>query len=412
MTSLTGFSPNNPIRYLGPNVAITTVVTRNRAPTGADYRQPETGKLYPFSTLWIVGKDPTTGTQGDLWYLAKIVANIAYWMQLSTGSSGPMLSIDVPLGESPIVPDGTGLVSFTSSDGTVSITGSSATPNNHTINFDVNGGQPTTQFIVPLGESPIVPNNVGEVTFTSSLGSINITGSSAAPNNHTINLDLVGGGVGVDSIQVDSATSPGVNPVAPSVVGLVTMHGAAVANHSVPIETRTRALNALNIEAQYATTAAATDATKSGLAHFDSASFTSDANGFISFLPTVQPWTPVLRFGGASTGITYLGQEGNLVVLGKCVMFEYKIVLTNKGSSTGVATISGLPSVATTDVTSVTLTQNCSLPAGTNSYVCVIQAGTGIILAYAQSSTAIIQLQDTNFTNTSVIQGSGCYFIA
>src|SRR5215510_3143843 len=82
MTSLTGLSPNNPSRYLGPAVAINTVVTRNRAPTGADYRMPETGKLYPFNTFWLVGKDPTTGTQGDLWYLSKIEANIAYWIQL------------------------------------------------------------------------------------------------------------------------------------------------------------------------------------------------------------------------------------------------------------------------------------------------------------------------------------------
>lgn len=82
--SLTGLSPNNPLRYLGPNVKIETIVTRNRAPTGADYRMPENGKLYPFGTLWIVGKDPTTGSFGDLWYLSKIVANVGYWIQIGS----------------------------------------------------------------------------------------------------------------------------------------------------------------------------------------------------------------------------------------------------------------------------------------------------------------------------------------
>ena len=63
--SLTGFSPNNPTRYLGPNIALTAIVTRNRAPTGADIKQPNTGKYYSFGTLWLIGKDPTSGTWGD-----------------------------------------------------------------------------------------------------------------------------------------------------------------------------------------------------------------------------------------------------------------------------------------------------------------------------------------------------------
>lgn len=93
MSSLTGLSPNNPSKYLGPNVALAVVVTRDRAPTGADYRQPETGKLYPFNTFWLVGKNPTTGIQGDLWYLSKIVANVAYWIQITFGGNGDLFSL-------------------------------------------------------------------------------------------------------------------------------------------------------------------------------------------------------------------------------------------------------------------------------------------------------------------------------
>ena len=174
MTSLTGLSPNNPLRYEGAAVAVTTIVTRNRAPTGADYRQPETGKLYPFGTLWLIGKDPTTGVQGDLWYLSKIAGNVGYWLELSNGGSGAVL-----------------------------------------------------EFVV------------------------------------------------------DAATAPGVNPVVPS-GGSIDFNGAVVANHSVPVETRTRALNAMNVEVQYSASAAATDGTKSGLAHYNSAQFTVDASGFVS----------------------------------------------------------------------------------------------------------------------------------
>jgi hypothetical protein len=71
--SSSGFSPKAPNRYLAPNVYLSSVVARNRRPTGADYRQPETGKLYPIASYWMVSIDPTTGVQGELWYLSKIV---------------------------------------------------------------------------------------------------------------------------------------------------------------------------------------------------------------------------------------------------------------------------------------------------------------------------------------------------
>lgn len=89
--SLTGYSPNNPRSYLGPNVGIPIIVTRNREPTGADIKQPETGKYYSFGTLWLVGKNPSTGTWGDLWYLAYIQNNVAIWEQ-AAGTGGYPIS--------------------------------------------------------------------------------------------------------------------------------------------------------------------------------------------------------------------------------------------------------------------------------------------------------------------------------
>lgn len=65
-------------------------------------------------------------------------------------------------------------------------------------------------------------------------------------------------------------------------MGVVTVNGAAVANHSVVLETRSRAANAYNIEVQYGAAVAATDATKSGVVHFDSSDFSVDANGFVT----------------------------------------------------------------------------------------------------------------------------------
>lgn len=114
MSSYTGFSPKNPNRYVGPNLYLSTVVTRNRSPTGADYRQPENGKLYPIASYWIVGKNPTTGTEGDLWYLSKIVSNVANWVMLSAGvGSAEEFTVDsvTAPGVNPVSPNA-GLIDF------------------------------------------------------------------------------------------------------------------------------------------------------------------------------------------------------------------------------------------------------------------------------------------------------------
>jgi hypothetical protein len=54
-------------------------------------------------------------------------------------------------------------------------------------------------------------------------------------------------------------------------------------------------------------------------------------------------FTPTLRFGGGSTGITYTTQLGRYTRVGNLVAFNIVLILTSKGSSTGSATIAGLP---------------------------------------------------------------------
>lgn len=89
MSSITGYSPKGPARYLGPNVFLPTIVSRQRPPTGADYIQPETGKKYPLGSFWLIGPNPTSGIEGDYYYLAKIVANVATWQLIDQFTTGP-----------------------------------------------------------------------------------------------------------------------------------------------------------------------------------------------------------------------------------------------------------------------------------------------------------------------------------
>src|SRR5262249_32540240 len=48
-------------------------------------------------------------------------------------------------------------------------------------------------------------------------------------------------------------------------------------------------------------------------------------------------WTPTLRFGGGTTGITYAAQQGTYTQIGSQVIASFHINLSNKGSSTGSA---------------------------------------------------------------------------
>jgi len=122
-------------------------------------------------------------------------------------------------------------------------------------------------------------------------------------------------------------------------------------------------------------------------------------------------WTPTLTFGDASVGITYAVQGGTYTKVGNLVTGRFIIVLSNKGSSTGVATITGLPytvNSADVGVASVEVASNFT----TN----VVQSGytqnstTTIVLNYF-SSTGTALLDNTNFNNNTRLDMWFSYFV-
>src|SRR6185369_16382390 len=109
----------------------------------------------------------------------------------------------------------------------------------------------------------------------------NITGSNGVSVTNgagSINISLSGGSLAIDSIAVDTGAN---NPVVPTVAGLVTINGAVVAAGTNPVRTDGTGTNTLAIEVQKSQAIASADATKIGLANFDSAAFDVDANGFV-----------------------------------------------------------------------------------------------------------------------------------
>ena len=177
------------------------------------------------------------------------------------------------------------------------------------INFDYTSVPPHSGIVVANGQVLIGTTTNPDIAMVANTLTAG-TGISITNGPGTITIAASGGGVAVDSFDVQAATAPGTDPVVPTAAGLVTVNGAAVANHSVVLETRSRAANAYNLEVQYATSAAATDATKSGVAHFDSADFTVDASGFVTLsasVPTTDLHTAryIVSAGGTADGANY-----------------------------------------------------------------------------------------------------------
>ena len=75
-------------------------------------------------------------------------------------------------------------------------------------------------------------------------------------------------------------------------------------------------------------------------------SATSDASGMASELLDDYEegtWTPVLTFGGGTTGISYSQQTGRYTRVGDVVHVFFVILLSSKGSASGNSQITGFP---------------------------------------------------------------------
>jgi hypothetical protein len=118
-------------------------------------------------------------------------------------------------------------------------------------------------------------------------------------------------------------------------------------------------------------------------------------------------FTPVLRFGGASTGITYSVQSGAYQIQGKLVNVQLRLVLTSKGSATGIADITmiGLPPVTTAAYSLGNGSGGVyalNMSGLTSPIVGVVGIGP-LINLFDYGATGIVSTDATNFTNTSEI---------
>lgn len=126
-------------------------------------------------------------------------------------------------------------------------------------------------------------------------------------------------------------------------------------------------------------------------------------------------FTPVLKFGGASTGITYdtNGTVGSWVLSGSLMIVNMTITLTSKGSATGAATITGLPA-ASSFITPGRFTGSIGFTSNMTGLAFPfpdVPAGLAFVNLYNGSSTGTTGLGDPNFANNSLITLTVTYFI-
>lgn len=124
-------------------------------------------------------------------------------------------------------------------------------------------------------------------------------------------------------------------------------------------------------------------------------------------------WTPTLKFGGATTGITYSAQVGSYTRIGGIVLISATIVLSSKGSATGAATITGLPYSSLNNASSQFYIGNMywrSMAANGYSIMSTLPDNSSTIALYVSTSGAnTTAATDANFGNGSEIIFSMMY---
>ena len=215
-------------------------------------------------------------------------------------------------------------------------------------------------------------------------------------------VSLIGGGAAIDSIGVQTGTSP----VVGNGSGQVTFNGAVVAAGTNPVRTDGTGANTMALEVQISQAIAATDATKIGLCNFDSGNFSVDANGFVQLNGSTVGETITGNSGGALSPTA-----GNWNILGSSVVAGTTPVTTVGSGSTLTIDVQRSQAIASTDATKIGLSafDSARFTVDANGFVSLL--GTGVLETLTGNSGGAISPTAGNIntlgTGSITIAGSG-----
>lgn len=353
MTSNNADSFRNVTKYTGQNYRFTPTYSRKKDPTTSDLRDPGNQGYYPLNSFWV------NTTNQNLWVLtgfstavvSGITRTTALWEMLSTGGAGPVTDL---AGDDSVkvVPTALGVINLV---GTVV-----ANAVNAKAVFTKSTVANTEQVQIQVGAAIAATDvtKVGLVAFNNTEFTVDANGF----------VGLIGGGASIQKVNVQAGTTP-IVPTA----GAITVNGASVAAGTNPVQTNGTGPNTFAVQVQTSQAIAATDATKIGLAAFNSTQFTTDANGFVSLSggAPVDSLTP--DSGGAVSAVA-----GTITIHG-----TNGVNTTNGGA--GQLNVNGI-TATTSQIGVTTLATNPQVTNGTYGTNQVVQAG-NLTTAFANPAT-------------------------
>jgi len=388
----------NPLSYIGVNpYTPPELVVHPRPPT-----QNDLANFY-LGTIWIDNGTNNPPEAENIWLLVAALGNVATWINF--GGGGDLLSLTGDVG-GPVFGDPAHNIDLIGDAG-LEVIGDPAT---HSLVITSTGGGQFLQTLTGDAGGPVQPDGAGNINTLGTANRITTTGNAGT---HTVTWDIGGEvadqyteDVGVAVPALNNLNIFGAGGITTSGAGstvTISAEGAIATTYTADAGVATPALNNINVFGDGGTIS------------------TSAAGSTITISSTLPVYatglfTPVLAFGGASVGITYSRQNGIYTRIGNVVTIGIDILLTSQGSSTGVATVSGLPFPATSALADqdlfMTSINILNYPAGTTTlHAAVATATTTFFLDGTGSGVGVAQMSDTNFTNTAHIKIQGSYFI-
>ena len=413
----------------GVNTGFTPIVqpvVQTRDPTNLDVNYPLFQQWWnkTAQTLWILNSfNSSSGTILANWEISSSDA-IATSYATNSGSAVPVANTLTIAGTSAqgVSTSGSGsTVTITNADWTTSQKGVGTLATN----AETIAGSVTNKAVTPddlkakLGVQTAngIPYGAGNSSAISWLGAatngqipIGSTGSAPVLGNIT----STGGSLtitnGAGTINIDF-TTPLTVAKGGTGVGTLTSHGVVIGQGTSNVSVTSAGVNNSIFMGN---TGADPAFTTSGTPYVTGISFDSGSTTLSNYSSST--FTPALAFGGASTGITYSLQYAKYWRIGSIVFISVRISLSSKGSSTGTATITGLPFSASNDngISFFPMSAGLiTLGANYTSHFAYTNANSSVInMQETGNNVADVNLTDANFSNGSSLSFSGMYFIA
>lgn len=183
-----GVPYQNPLDYTGPQMNLIPIMRFPRRPLTTD-------KKFRVGQTAILGKNPSTGSEGELWFLSKFESNgDATWVQFDHSGNTGILSLQTDDGAPAVEPNGSGVVGILGGTGIVT-----------------SGQDPDTDVTISLDGSIVGQTITGDSggALSPTAGNWNILGgtgldTSGAGSSLTINLD---GGVVTSQYDADTGSA-------------------------------------------------------------------------------------------------------------------------------------------------------------------------------------------------------------